>query len=142
MSKLFYKISNLFSNNLTLFYKITNLFSNNFKLYFFVSLSGFHLCYAIGTKKEKEIFVSKKYTFERNGFTEFMIIDQFGNHYNVNNSFWYWKWDSIEDWSSVKENSKINAKFYGWRIPIFGIFPNIVKTIKITPIYNTEVSNR
>ena len=26
-----------------------------------------------------------------------MVIDSYGNHYNVNNSFWYWKWISIED---------------------------------------------
>ena len=87
-----------------------------------------HLCYAIGTKEEKEIFVTKKYTFDRNGFTEFMIVDINGNHYNINNSLWYWKWNSIEDWSAIKENSTINAKFYGWRVPIFGVFPNIVNS--------------
>lgn len=87
---------------------------------------GGHICYAIGTKEEKEIFVTKKYKFDKNGFTEFMVVDVKGNHYNINNSLWYWKWNSIEDWSSIKENSTINAKFYGWRVPIFGMFPNIV----------------
>lgn len=87
-----------------------------------------NLCYAIGTKEEKEIFVSKKYKFDRNGFTEFMVVDINGKHYNINNSLWYWKWNSIEDWYSVKENSTINVKFYGWRVPIFGIFPNIIET--------------
>lgn len=87
-----------------------------------------HICYAIGTKEEKEIFVTKKYTFDRNGFTEFMVVDINGKHYNINNSVWYWKWNSIEDWSSIKENSTINAKFYGWRVPLFGIFPNIVNS--------------
>jgi hypothetical protein len=87
-----------------------------------------HLCYAIGTKEEKEIFVTKKYTFDRNGYTEFMVVDINGKHYNINNSLWYWKWNSIEDWSLIKENSTINAKFYGWRVPLFGIFPNIVNS--------------
>ena len=91
-------------------------------------VTGCHLWYAIGTKEEKEIFVTKKYTFDRNGFTEFMVIDINGKHYNINNSVWYWKWNSIEDWSSIKENNTINAKFYGWRVPIFGIFPNIVNS--------------
>jgi hypothetical protein len=90
-----------------------------------------HICYAIGTKEEKEIFVTKKYTFDRNGFTEFMVVDINGKHYNINNSVWYWKWNSIEDWSSIKENSTINAKFYGWRVPLFGIFPNIVNSTTI-----------
>ena len=91
-------------------------------------LLGGHMCYAIGTKEEKELFVAKKYKFDRNGFTEFMVVDINGKHYNINNSLWYWKWNSIEDWSSIKENSTINVKFYGWRVPIFGIFPNIVNS--------------
>ena len=91
-------------------------------------LLGGHICYAIGTKEEKEIIVVKKYKFDRQGFTEFMVVDINGKHYNINNSLWYWKWNSIEDWSSIKENSTINAKFYGWRVPVFGIFPNIVNS--------------
>ena len=42
-----------------------------------------------------------------------MVIDSYGNHYNVNNSFWYWKWDSIEDWSSIEANKNLNMKYYG-----------------------------
>ena len=57
-----------------------------------------------------------------------MVIDSYGNHYNVNNSFWYWKWDSIEDWSSIEANKNLNMKYYGWRVPILGFFPNIVST--------------
>ena len=91
-------------------------------------LCGAHICYAIGTKEEKEIIVVKKYKFDRQGFTEFMVVDINGKHYNINNSLWYWKWNSIEDWSLIKENSTINAKFYGWRVPLFGIFPNIVNS--------------
>jgi hypothetical protein len=92
------------------------------------SITAGHFAYAVGTKREKEINIVSKYQFTRNGFTEFMIIDSEGNHYNVNNSFWYWKWDSIEDWSSIEANKKINTKYYGFRVPILGIFPNIVSS--------------
>jgi hypothetical protein len=61
----------------------------------------------------------------RNGFTEFMVIDEYGNHYNVNNSFWYWKWNSIEDWYNIKESDELDFKYYGWRVPVLGMFPNI-----------------
>ncbi len=92
------------------------------------SITTGHCAYALGTKREKEINIVSKYKFTRNGFTEFMIIDSEGNHYNINNSFWYWKWDSIEDWSSIEANKKINTKYYGFRVPILGIFPNIVSS--------------
>lgn len=60
-------------------------------------LLAVHCSYANATYDIKQITVEKKYKFNRNGFTEFMVVDKEGNHYNVNNSFWYWKWDAIEN---------------------------------------------
>ena len=90
------------------------------------SMISCNFLYAIFTREEKEIIVKKKYQFDRSGFTDFMVIDSNGKHYNLNNSLWYWKWDSIEDWHSIKEEQKIHTLTYGWRLPILGLFPNIV----------------
>jgi hypothetical protein len=87
-----------------------------------------HCAYAFGTAETKFIKINKKYKFNRNGFTEFMIIDDNGNHYNVNNSVWYWKWDSIEDWHKLETSKDISIKYYGWRVPLLGLFPNIIMT--------------
>lgn len=111
------------------------------KIYAFVYLGvsslmiGGHACYAYGTAKNKMIVIDKKYKFIRNGFTEFMIIDKEGHHYNVNNSLWYWKWDSIEDWcelktSNDKDKDIMLIKYYGLRIPMLGIFPTIIMSVK------------
>lgn len=93
-----------------------------------VTMISSNFFYAILTREEKEIIVKKKYKFDRSGFTEFMIIDSNDKHYNLNNSLWYWKWDSIEDWHSIKEEQKLNTLTYGWRLPILGMFPNIVSS--------------
>lgn len=90
------------------------------------SALGCHACYAYGTQKTGIIHVNRSYMYTQNGGTEFMVIDQNGNHYNVNNSFWYWKWNSIEDWHKMDINDVIHIKYYGYRIPLFGMFPNIV----------------
>lgn len=87
-----------------------------------------HGVYAIGTSKTEKSTIVKKYKMSRNGFTEFMVIDEQGKHYNVNNSFWYGKWDSVEDWSNIKEGYELNFKCYGWRVPLLGLFPNIYFT--------------
>lgn len=84
-----------------------------------------HGAYALGTSKSDKSKIVKKYKMVRNGFTEFMVVDEQGNHYNVNNSFWYWKWDSIEDWTNIKEGDVLYFKRYGWRVPVLGLFPNI-----------------
>ena len=91
-----------------------------------VTMISSNFVYAVFTREEKEIIVKKKYKFDRSGFTEFMIIDSNDKHYNLNNSLWYWKWNSIEDWHSIKEEQKLNTLTYGWRVPILGLFPNIV----------------
>ena len=108
---------------------LNNQSFNNLKKSLMICFGSVGIClhgsYALFTCKNKIIKVDKKYKFVRNGFTEFMIIDQNGKHYNVNNSFWFWKWNSNEDWHKI-QNTEINIKYYGWRIPLFGVFPNIV----------------
>jgi hypothetical protein len=87
-----------------------------------------HCVYALGTSNKEKSTIVKKYKMVRNGFTEFMVIDEKGRHFNLNNSLWYWKWDSIEDWSNIKEGDDLYFKYYGWRVPVFGLFPNIYMT--------------
>lgn len=113
------------------FLKYLKLFVTNAKLKFEPLVLVFvpsHLAYVISTEKTESIVVSSKYKYVQNGFTNFMIIDDKNNHYNVNNSYWFWKWDSIEDWYNLKIGDKINAQYYGIRIPFLGCFPNIVDT--------------
>ena len=64
--------------------------------------TGAHLLYALSTENKEEIKVYDKYKFVNYGSTNFMVIDSNGRHFNLNNSLWYWKWDSIEDWSKIK----------------------------------------
>ena len=86
-----------------------------------------HALYAYGTNTTEDITVIDKYTTVIHGSTQFMIIDDMGRHFNVNNSTWYWKWDSIEDWAKIKKGNHLTAKYYGIRLPLLGLFPNIVK---------------
>lgn len=89
----------------------------------FVAGHGF---YAYLTGKHDTITVTKKYKMTRGGYTDFMVVDNKGRHFNVNNSFWYWKWNSIEDWYKIEEKKGLLITYYGWRIAPLGLFPNIV----------------
>jgi hypothetical protein len=84
-----------------------------------------HSLYAYGTSSTEEVTIENKYKMVNHGSTRFMIYDQKGRHYNVNNSFWYWKWDSVEDWSKMNKGDSIKIKYYGIRSPLLGLFPNI-----------------
>ena len=90
-----------------------------------------HGSFALATNKTEEICIAKKYKYVSNGFTNFMIVDTNGRHFNVNNSFWYWKWDAIEDWTNILKEGKgqevVAVSYYGYRIPFLGMFPNVVE---------------
>ena len=90
-----------------------------------VSLCG-HCTYALKSVKNKIIKIDKKYKVNINEQTKFIIVDDNGEHYNLNNSFWHWKWDSIEDWHKLELNKEICIKYYGWRWPLFGVLPNVI----------------
>lgn len=96
----------------------------------FGSIIGLHATYTYSTMKKIDIVIKQKYIFTKNGFSEFMIIDHNNKHYNVTNSIWFWKWNSIEDWNNLELNESTNIIYYGIRIPIFGVFPNVVASSK------------
>ena len=96
---------------------------------------GIHAVYAYGTSKTEEVTIVNKYQIVNHGSTRFMIHDEKGRHYAVNNSLWYWKWDSIEDWTKMYKGDRITVHYYGIRSPLFGLFPNIVGV-------ETEFQNR
>ena len=85
-----------------------------------------HFGYSYFTQKNRNIEVSEKYTFDSNGFTNFMIVDTENKHYKIGNNLWFWKWDSIEDWSSIKKGTRLPVLYYGFRVPFLGIFPNVI----------------
>jgi hypothetical protein len=84
-----------------------------------------HALYAYVTKQKKHITITDKYISVQKGFSEFMVVDIIGNHYKVPHSLWYWKWDANERWSKLRQGDEFYCSYYGWRIPILGIFPNI-----------------
>lgn len=106
----------------------TNMSDIQTKLRIVAFMALCHCTYAMLTSKDETIIVDDKYQIVRNGSTEFMIVDNNKNHYNVNNSLWFNKWDSIEDWNRIKVGNKLVINYYGIRSPLLGLFPNIYKT--------------
>ena len=132
--------TNIFKN-IKYFTGNNNIYIKKYAIFLYIP----YLIYTISTTKEENILIANKYKYVSNGFTNFMVINDKGIHYNVNNSYWFWKWNSIEDWHSIKEEQKLNTLTYGWRVPILGLFPNIVscqnnKNTKIDDIIVKDMS--
>jgi len=90
-----------------------------------------HSAYAYGTARFTKVQVHNKSIFVDGGkhFTrsQATILDGTTNTcMAVNNSLWFWRWDSAERFMQLKEGDVKNVRMYGWRIPILGLYPNIV----------------
>jgi hypothetical protein len=101
-------------------------------LHSFVSYAGWIACagvalktaYAINTRVCKTINVESKYEFVKNGSTKFMVIDDTGEHFEMKNSYLFWKWTAAQDFQHLKMG-KTRFEMYGSRIPLLGVYPTI-----------------
>ena len=53
------------------------------------------------------------------------VVDLFFSseiNHKTRKMFFIW---ANEDWHKI-QNTEIKIKYYGWRIPLFGVFPNII----------------
>ena len=124
-------MSRSFSTYAKLFGKYLELFKSYERVVVLPFILAPHGIYVYSTKCTNEIVVKEKYQFTSNGYTNFMLVDSTGAHKNVNNSIWFWKFDSIEDWARINPGDKLATKEYGFRLGPLGIFPNIVGYKKI-----------
>lgn len=51
--------------------------------------------------------------------------------YEITDSLVYWRWDSSDLYGKIKVGKTYEAKVYGWRIPIFSSYKNIVSVEEV-----------
>ena len=83
-------------------------------------ICGLFYSYIIGTTKYKMIDIKKMYKNNSNILT---IVDENYNYYQINNLLNYIEEKEL---SQIEIDKKIIIHYYGWRISLLGIFPNII----------------
>lgn len=84
--------------------------------------------FQIGSAFEKEITIAKKYTAiggVRYMYTQYMIVTTDGGIYQVSNVWWCADFNNEEDWNALDIGKKYRVKGWGYRVPLFGLYPNI-----------------
>lgn len=47
---------------------------------------------------------------------------------------WHVKFNSSDVYGNLDKGKRYHMKVYGWRIPIFSMYPNIVRVEEVTPV--------
>ena len=96
---------------------------------FYTSAAIFYAegAYLLGTTKKADITIAKKYTYVKNGSTNYMLVDTKGRHFNVDNCFFYWNWNTIDDWANIKPLEQRQIIYYSYRVPWLQMYPTIVE---------------
>jgi hypothetical protein len=89
--------------------------------------------FQLGSHFEKEITVTKKYTAVtgiRYARTQYMVVDSGNSIYEVSNVWWKADFNNAEDWNNMEVGKKYRVKGWGYRFPLFAMYPNIYELVK------------
>lgn len=103
--------------------------------------SAMHAAYAYGTERKEIITVNDKYQLFRGMSMQMIKTNNDDTHYAVPSSVWFWQFKSPELWRSLEVGKTYTVQSYGWRMPLLGMFPNIVdaREIQHMPISSSEL---
>ena len=105
------------------------------KLRYFILILGIlgilNIGYTYGTSGEKTITIEKSEMVINSGGKgrKYLIFTKNGVFENTD-SFFRFKFNSSDMYSLLKEDKTYNVKYYGWRIPLFSMYPNIYEATK------------
>jgi hypothetical protein len=84
------------------------------------------IIYVYFTRFERIITVKEKHEFSTGKYIRNTVSDEEGNIYQIQSSLPLLHFSEAEIWLKIEKQRKYTILAYGWRIPILGLYPNIV----------------
>ena len=89
------------------------------------------MVYSYFTSFEKIITVKEKDSMRTGKYGKNIVSDTDGNVYTIENSMFYDFFTAMELFTKIELNQSYKVKGFGYRIPILGIYPNIISASKV-----------
>lgn len=98
-----------------------------------VAVSG--LAYQHGTCCENVTFtVNKAERVVKDDSSKYLIFTDKGVYENTD-ALWHWKWNSSDIYNKIAAGKTYEARTYGWRMPFFSTYPNILDVKELPSKY-------
>lgn len=81
--------------------------------------------YVYGTQQDTTITINKSERIQEGNSSKYLIYTQEGVYENTD-SFLRLKFNSSDVYNQLEAKKTYNCDTYGWRIPLFSVYPNIV----------------
>lgn len=88
------------------------------------------IVYSYFTSFEKIITVKEKDSVRTGKYGKNIVSDTDGNVYTIENSILYDFFTAMELFTEIELNQSYKVKGFGYRIPILGVYPNIISASK------------
>jgi hypothetical protein len=95
--------------------------------------------YVYGTDEYVTFTVVEKERVAESDSARYLIFTD-GEVFENTDSLWYWKWRSSDIYGNIKEGKTYNAHVYGWRVPFFSWYRNIIKMEEVSPSTEEDMS--
>lgn len=109
---------------------IGRLYEFRYIIYVVVFVFVMNMLYAYVTRFEKKIKIKETNVF-RGKYGLNTIADTDGNLYSVENSWFYLFFNSTELYTRFDAGNTYDITGYGYRIPLFNVYPNIIRAEKV-----------
>jgi len=95
---------------------------------FFLATS---MVYSYFTSFEKIITVKEKDSVITGKYGKNIVSDTDENVYTIENSLFYNFFTAMELFTKIETNQAYKVKGFGFRIPMLGVYPNIIRASKV-----------
>lgn len=84
-----------------------------------------YIIYILCTHFTKKVTIVSKHQRVIKGYNMFMVVDRYGNHYNVEKSYLFLSFCPDENWEDMKLNRTYYVSGYGIRCGLLDMYPMI-----------------
>jgi hypothetical protein len=112
-------------------FPVRNFFGGLIVVLLVLAVIGLLPLYQYGTVETVTTVVKSKEWVNSKESSKYLVFTS-GETFQNSDTIWHGKWSSSDLYGSLEEGTKYRLTVYGWRIPFFSVYRNIIEATPVT----------
>lgn len=112
-------------------FPVKEFFAGLFVVLLALAIIGLLPYYQYGTVETVTVTVKSKERVNSRESSKYLVFAE-GETFQNTDTIWHGKWSSSDLYGSLNEGTKYRLRVYGWRIPFFSAYRNILEATPVT----------